>query len=325
MINELIQSNHLQYLFAPSPGANAYLDAFLLNLIFTTPLVFVILYLFPKRFKKPELYFLLLALAFCAFIPVFGVVLLLLLAISLNFYAKKYSYVNIASAIQKQYGSEKIATVVPYGAGWAYTRIFDSKFNKKDRERALYAINRQRSKQVNDINRALLSDNVDEIRLYAFNALNRQQSQITHAIKQYLEVKNHAKNELELAEINKSLALLYWEYHSINLNPGQISDSMLHKALLYVNEAIPVLSTDSSLWLLLAKIYHAQGEIDQYRQALETASHMPNAPAEVYLNLAALSFEEKNYEQVRNYLLHGVNNHIISGNASLIQFWCDSI
>ncbi len=323
MIKELIEANHLHYLFVPSPGSSAYFDAFILNLIVSIPLVIIILYLVPSRFKKPELYFLLLALSFCAFIPIIGVVLLFLLAISLRFYAKKYSYVNIASSIQKQYGSEKVATVVPYGAGWAYTRIFDEKFNKKDRERALYAINRQRSKQVNDINRALLSDNVDEIRLYAFNALNRQQSQITHAIKQYLEAKDHAINERDLAEINRSLAILYWEYHSINLNPGQIADNMLQKALLYANEAIPVLSTDSSLWLLLAKIFHAQGHNDEYRQALETASHLPNAPAEVYLNLAALSFEEKNYDQVKKYLLHGVQNHIISSNASLIQFWCD--
>ena len=325
MINELIEANHLHYLFVASPGPTAYFDAFILNLIFTIPLVIVILYLVPRRFKKPELYFLLLALAFCAFIPIIGVVLLFMLVFCLNFYAKKYSYVNIASSIQKQYGSEKIATVAPYGAGWAYMRIFDEKFNKKDRERALYAINRQRTKQVNDINRALLSDNVDEIRLYAFNALNRQPSQITHAIKQYLEVKDYAKNEHELAEINKSLALLYWEYHSSNLNPGQLSDSMLQKALLYANEAVHVFATDSSLWMLLAKIYHAQGEIEHYRQALETASHLPNASADVYLNLAALSFAERNFNQVRNYLTHGLENRIISSDASLIQFWCDSI
>ncbi|MBX3709410.1 MAG: hypothetical protein KIT56_10110 [Gammaproteobacteria bacterium] len=322
MDNQFIQMYQLGYLFSPSPALRTYFDIFMFNFFFCILFAVILLYFVPKRFKKSHLYLSLLFIAFGTFIPIFGLILLLVGVYLLHYYARHYRQAEVVTAMQKQFGSEKFAKLSAYAAGWAHTRIFNQSFRKEERERALYAINKQRTKQVNDVNRALLSDSTDEIRLYAFNVLNKQQSLMTSAIKNCLDMKEKTSDVGDIAKINKSLAYLYWEYFSLNLNQGQLAEEMLSKAHIYATEAVQVLVEDGNLWLLLAKISNKLNKEDEYQKALEVARGLMRIPPEIYLDLAALSYANRDFKQMQAYLNEDMDLCDVSTNASLIKFWC---
>ncbi len=319
---QFIQANHLNFLFLQHPASQSYFNVFMLYLLFCVPISIIIMYFIPRRFQKSDLYVFLFFMVWSVFIPVFGIIILIIGVYLLRYYARHYTQVEVVTSIQKQYGSEKFAKLSPYGAGWAYTRIFNESFSKEDRERALYAINKLRTQQVNDVNRALLDDDTYEIRLYAFNILNKEQTFITNAIKKYLDIRETVTNSSELAQVNKSLAYLYWEYFLLNSNLGELADEILKKAYVCVTNAVEFFTNDSNLWMLLAKIFKASNQDDKYRKTLEAISGFEYVPVEAYLNLAELSYEEHNYDLVRTYLGNKSSSYDISTNAFLIKFWC---
>jgi hypothetical protein len=276
----------------------------------------------PDRFTDRKFRLVVLFLAIATFIPVLGILLNIFAIIAFNFYSKNYKDIEISSIEQQQLGSEKVTKISSYAEGWAYVRLVNSLFPTKEKKLAQYAINKKFTKQVNDINRLLLSDNADEIRLYAFNILNKQQNTITKSIRQYLEVQKNSHSILESAKIDKILASLYWEYIYLNLNPGQLSEEILNKSLFHTNRALKTLSSDADLWFLLAKIYKECNQIDKCKNALETASQLQNPPSEIYLYLAAISYDVHDYAMVKSYLKKIVNAYDVSTNASIVKFWC---
>lgn len=314
--------NNASWLFAHSPSRLIFCLLFLINFIFSALLAWLLIKVIDERLVKQRLAFFGLLTAFCTFLPFFGLFVAVISLSLLSRYQKLSPEVTIKTFPPLYYTDEKIIKVSAYGAGWAKIRLESQEFSKNVREHALISINKTIGREINQLNRQLLSDSTDELRLFAFSLLEKEQDMINNKISELLQAYAHVESSEKKALIEKYLAALYWELTYLNLAETEFRQLVIDKCRYFLERAVEVLTNDYSLWCMLAQVYKETGHIELSIDALKTAEQLGAPSTKVYPYLAEYSFMKHHYNEVRKYLSHDVSCRDILKLNKVVDYWC---
>ncbi len=320
--NILTWHPHINDFFKPAPEKVIILYLFVINLIVSAIIAYILAYYCIKRLVNNKSGFFFLLLSISAFIPILGTITIISMIFLLIGYNKSAYAIEIQSLPPIDYTKEKIAKVAAYAAGWAAIRLESTAFSKKEREQALISINKGFGREVNIINRQLLSDNMDELRLYAFSLLENQQNFINKKISELLKDYTQKHSTAHKVLIEKQLALLYWELVYLNLTEDALRRLIIEKCLSLAQSALKVLTTDATLWTLMAKIHLASHQIPDAINAFNKAEKYKAPPSKIYPYLAELSFQKREYSQIKHYLCSDAAFRDIPKLSRVVEFWC---
>jgi polysaccharide biosynthesis protein PelE len=190
------------------------------------------------------------------------------------------------------------------------------------RANALFALGEGNLRQINKIIPSLLRDKSDEIRLLAFNIQDQQEGLLSEDIEKLLALLESPELEPDnKAKIEKTIALLYWEFIYRNLLLPELEPSTLAKAEYYALSAVKVLADDATLWGLLGKIYQRAKQYDKAEQAFNKIREFNTSPSKVLPYLAEIKFRMRDYAAVRQYLAESDILSDVAMVAPVKRFW----
>lgn len=308
---------------APAPNISILLAIFIINLLASGLISLLLVLLNPQRLfsKRKALIFLLLT-SLGAFIPIVGILLSIVGVFCLRAYNKNSSVIEINTIPAISYTNDKIPLTTAYGEGWARVRLNSSSFSKKERENALISISKNISSETNTITRKLLSDDVDELRLYAFNLLENQQNNLNKCINELLQKLQTLTCEKEIALTEKNLALLYFELAYLNLNENELRQIVLQKSYQFATKAVKVLSEDAALFILLARLQIEREEKQEAIKILIQADQLRASPSKTYPYFAEYYFNLRDFAKVKKYLSAESFFRDIPKLHNIVKFWC---
>lgn len=145
-----------------------------------------------------------------------------------------------------------------------------------------------------------LSDKDDEIRLYSFSLIDHIEHGLNNKIHEASLHFNNAKDEEQKFSAAKELALLYWEMVYFDLSDEVLKNYLIKESFKYAKIAFSKHMNDTSLNVLLGKIYLAKKEYEcaetQFVLAIENGlDHEYIIPY-----LAELYFLRGNYRSIRS-------------------------
>ncbi|VEG90302.1 hypothetical protein [Legionella spiritensis] len=296
----------------------------LLYSLFCIPLVYIMTALLPHRLKaKPFLPFIFLYVLTISMLFL-GVLFVFLLV--LVFHYQKPLKSNIRPWITVDYPdyqrspqSERIV----YGEGSGFKLIKEHVLPKSVRQKVLVAINQFDSKNVNKINSLALSDDLDEIRLYAHSLIEKQERKLLSLIKSYTLELEKTDDSLIQAQLKKQIAEALWEgvykYLVINENLAMTLD----KIKLYATEALEMLPDDMELPLLLTKIALQKSDSREAKSWLKLAIINEAPDYKILAYQAEILYLERNYSNIKP-ILCACRNKGIFGLQPIISFWTTS-
>ena len=254
------------------------------------------------------------------FIPGLGILLIVLFAVMLHLYGK--SAVEIHTISQADYTKTKPIRTIAYAAGWARVRLESDHFNKLERQQALRSISKGSGRDTNIIFKKLLSDKTDELRLYAFGLLENQQDFINRKINVLLRQLKKELPFMRRAKIQKELAQSYWQMVYLNLVGEELAPFIINKSREFVSQALESNPCDAALWVLLAKIYLAQGLPEKAVESLFEADKLGATASATYPYIAEYYFKMRDFKKVRQYLSADISLKNIPTFGKIVEFWC---
>lgn len=266
------------------------------------------------------IFYLFIGLLGC-FVPFFGEIIALLIAISLyrkhkQFHEHTEQFDNTINLLNiKPHYAE-------YGSGGGALQLFDANKSADERTLALFKMAQSPLATMNTMLYQLLPDNSDEMRLLAFSILDEQEGTLSQAIDQLQTMLKHQTlNQETQALLEKNLANLYWDLVYNQLIIHELADSMLTKAEGYALSALNAFPDDAHLWALLGKIYTQLKQDLKAEDAFKKAMSLAIDPAKVMPYLAELYYKRQDYEGVRHALSRAPSLMDISLIAPVKRYW----
>lgn len=281
------------------------------------------LFLRNKELKNQKSSILLPIIFFSLFIPAAGILITIAYFIFLYFYHSKNFIKNVKRFTQEDESSESAKGTKYLTAHLeAQYDIKNPDLSEKKRNEAILAINTMADRESNLTNWQLLSDQSDEIRLYAFGVLSEKEGKIQKYIHSILSQYKSATDINAKAKFALQLARLYCLLVERNLSRGQFKTVTLEQALTYAKEANAFFPNDPQTWLRLALIYAHMGNADTSIAAIEKAKELDAKPSEYLLQLAENLYNQQQFDGLRELLKK--HKDLLSASIKLndiINFW----
>jgi len=139
-----------------------------------------------------------------------------------------------------------------------------------------------------------LSDNNDEIRLYAFSILSKNEDTLTNMIFENLQkLKEENLSIEEKNKVYKTLGSAYWEFIYLQISDDNLRDYYTNLSKEYFLKAIEVMSNDYESVFNLGKIYLRQRDLKKAEEFLMKAYKWNKGKVIPYL--AEIYFMKKEY------------------------------
>ena len=296
----------------------------LMYCLISAPLVYLMMLLIPSRLRPlsmyPFLFFYLLAIS----IFIFGLLIVLVLIGILHYqHPPKKKSKRLISVDYPDFQQAPKAEMISYGEGSGLKIIKDPHLPKGLRQNILIAINKFESKNVNKINSMALSDNEDEIRLYAHSLIEQQERKLTSIAQKLLQDLAKTENVIYQAYLKKQVAEVLWEQIYKYLVSGEVRVITLKKIKRYAHEALHVFSDDIALSLLLTKIAMQEFNLSEAKQWLKLAISSKAPDYKVLALWAEIEYLEGNYSKIQD-ILSRIHNKGIFALQPIISFWTTS-
>jgi len=285
------------------------------------PLVSLIMNILPWRIRRHGessfLFFYLLSIS----ILFFGLIIALLLAIGLRIQKpprKKIPYFVSVSYPDFQYAPRKEEK--SFGEASGFKVITEDAFSKGKRKEMLVALNQFDTNYVNRVNEIALSDDLDEVRLYAQGLIEKKERKLSIEMKRsygLLLKENDAKKK---AYYKKQIAEILWEQIYQFMVGKETMDATLQQIKKYAEEALNKLQGDMELPMLLTKIALRESDIDMAKKWLKKAHENGVSQYKTYSMHAEIDYNEKKYRSVAQHLQKCRNFGVI-GLIPVVLFW----
>jgi tetratricopeptide (TPR) repeat protein len=139
-----------------------------------------------------------------------------------------------------------------------------------------------------------LSDNNDEIRLYGFSILSKNEDTLTNMIfKNLQKLKEENLSIEEKNKIYKTLGSAYWEFIYLQISDDNLRNYYMNLSKEYFLKAVEVMSNDYETIFNLGKIYLREGDLKKAEEFLMKAYKWNKGKVIPYL--AEIYFMQKEY------------------------------
>lgn len=207
-----------------------------------------------------------------------------------------------------------------YGEGSSYKFIATKQGSKDFRQQMLLAVNELSNKDTNAINRLALTDDSDEVRLYAQSLIEKQEKKLTNLAKNVLENLEKTENSTEAAYHKKQLAEILWEEVYKYLVSNETLLLFLEKIKTYAEEAFSVLTADVELPLLLSQVALRQNRWPEAKHWITKAENNHAPIYKICTFRAELAYHEKNYSEIPKILQANQDCGLL-GLQPILKFW----
>jgi len=294
---------------------------YLLYTVLCFPLSILMVLIVPLRLRiKPLIPFIFFYILSTT-VVVFGLLISFVLVFILRFQKPPQRKTKIAETVTyPDYQRSPVTEVVAYGESGGLKIITDSSYPNSIRESMLVAINQYETTSTNKINSAALNDDIDEIRLYAYSLIEKQERQHHILINNFSE-NLHKTSDLKVAAYyKKQIAEVLWDlvYKYLVTNENLIVT--LNKISAYATEALEQIPDDPQLPLLLTKVALRESNLKDAKKWLEKAIDNQSPDYKIISLLAEIKFMEKNYDQIKDVFTNYHSKGII-GLQSVKTFW----
>lgn len=208
-----------------------------------------------------------------------------------------------------------------YGVGGIRVRLQSLHFEIEERVEALSRLIGLRPAVANPLVREVLPDNREEIRMFAFRILEKQERFLTSGIQAAL-LRLEQTTELDLrADIHKWLALQYWEFIYTKLIDPVLEKRILEKVLFHSDEARKHLVEDAPLIFFSGRVYLWAGNAQMAQQLFEKCLMLGTSPNRVSPYLAENYFNLKEYQKIKTMFGELPALKYIPISRDLYYFW----
>ena len=279
---------------------------FSLHAVASTLVTWLAWVLLPSNFKKPFLPVCALLWAFAFFIPVLGVIaILVVVQIAQRFprILRTERYVTVRmpefSGVQRE-ATERS----DLRAGDARRILKDSAQPLETRLRVLVALQSMQPKAAVPLLIGLLSDPSEDIRLLAYSMVDSWEKDLVQKIQKAnaeLDVAHQSGSNIPVVNALRRLAELHWTQADTGLARGDLRRFALEHAQRYCEQVQALDTRAPGIWALYARILIELGQLDAAVQAVKMAHRLRLPMAETFLLMAQIAYAQGNYAAVRRY------------------------
>lgn len=271
----------------------------IIGAIILLPVTWLLVALLPTKFKRNKLRNLFFFYCLSVSIFLFGILVSLTIILLLHFYKfHRQKDDHISLAIVPEYQKSPITSFSLQGEGFGYSAITKNVLPKSMRQKMMITINKIGGAEVNQINASVLTDEIDEMRLYAQSLIEKQERAIIHQIKTFTQLIDTSHDPFDIAFYQKQLAHALWQQVFSSLVNKENATIVIDKIIAYSTEALAILKDDIELPLLLAKCELRKNHYEEAKRWLALAKENGSPDYKIMSYLAEIDFNQKDYQKV---------------------------
>lgn len=284
--------------------------------------------MFPGRFGIRRSYALIIVFGFVFFVPLFGVLGIFVMLIYLRYFQHFKERTEFSTVSLPPFMVESGSLTPGMGEGGAWSRLRTPALPRSMRLKALLAVNSGGGSNSSRLLQMATSDSDDEIRLLAFNLYDQREKIIGASISDAL----HELRELDGQDVNdvlnkkrhlfRSLAFSYWEMVFNELN-NDLSQFFIDQSLQYAIQAYNAEVDDSSLLILIGKIYLRKGDMQQAQKFISLGLVRGAHRDRVIPYLAELAYRQRDFKALKQFFEDDPMLRYKPGIGPVATFWMD--
>jgi len=275
---------------------------YFLHGVISSILACVVSIVLSKRYKDSKKMIFLLALFFNISMPLLGY----LFTIWMLYYLLSVKYAKVlknTKALNMQELDHEFPNVKRlFGEGSMVELMSNVDAPRALRMKALSVVSQDMSRKNISLIKHSLSDKDDEIRLYSFSLIDNMEQDINTKIHQASLRFTKAQDNIEKARAAKELAYLYWDMVYFDLSDEVLKSFLVNESLRYAKFVFENDLGDTSMNILLGKLYLEKKAYDEAATQLVMA--IENGVNHEYIvpYLAELYFNRGNFKSVGSML-----------------------
>jgi hypothetical protein len=287
-------------MFVRSHSLTLALSYLLLHAVASSVLAAALILVLPPQYRKPRKWVLLYLFAFNFFMPMIGLVCLLLgpvLGLWLPRLIKKNSF-EIAD--NPQFTTHRNHEGTGFRGGQVRAQLGNTSAPLDQRLKALLAVQDTPARATGSLLRTLLSDPADDMRLLAYGILDGKEKSITTRILENRRQLDATPEPAEQFRLNKLIAELYWELIYQDLVQGDMRSFSAEQVRRYAVAALRLRDDDAGLWFLLTRLELFSHRVEVAEHALFAAQEASFARERLLPYFAELRFLQRRFDEVRH-------------------------
>lgn len=263
------------------------------------PITWVLLALLPDSFKHKKMRNMFFFYSMSASVFIFGILVSLGIILLLHYYKfirKKEDHLSMAFI--PEYQKSPVSSFSTEGEGFGFRAITQNEVPKKVRQKMMITLNKIGGAEVNQINASALTDEIDEMRLYAQSLIEKQERAIIHQIKTFTQCIKDSHDVFKVAFYQKQLAHALWQQVFSSLVNQESAVVIINRIIDYSTKSLAILTDDIELPLLLAKCTLRKHQYDEAKRWLALAKENGSPDYKIISYLAEIDFHQKEYQKV---------------------------
>lgn len=275
----------------------------------------------PAYYRVPRHLALWLLFDFSFFIPVLGLIGLMVAVMISIYWPHLTAYRPFGNVSLPEFDLSLHQTSSQFGQGGIKSRLTHTGISTDRRLAALLALDGVPARISSPMLHDMLDDSADDVRLVAYGILDAKEKQIAEKIHNDLAALESADNDAMRLVSLRQLTELYWEQAYSGLAQGDLRLHALETASGYLGRALELAPQDPGLWFLKGRLLHEQRQTDAALEALNqaVANGLPEERAMPYL--AEIAFERRDYAAVRAMLGKIASIQVTQKMQTVIRFW----
>ena len=262
--------------------------------------------LLPGNYKKPLVPACALLWAFAFFIPVLGVVAILIVVQVAKRFPRILRVERYVTVRMPEFsGVQREATErSDLRAGDARRILKDATQPLEIRLRVLVALQSMEPKAAVPLLISLLADPSEDIRLLAYSMVDSWEKDLVQKIQRAnaeLDVARESGSNTLIVNALRRLAELHWSQADTGLARGDLRRFALEHAQKYCEQVQALDSRAPGIWTLYARILTELGHLVAAAKAVKMARRLRMPMAEAYSLMAQIAYAQGNYPAVRRY------------------------
>jgi hypothetical protein len=276
----------------------------------------------PDKYRRPRRPVLAYLFSFCFFIPMFGLLGLMVAVFVSVLRPRLVPQVPFADVSPPEFVlSMRDAPQIRLAS--LRSVLQDQTTPPEVRLKSLIALQNMQARTAGPLLRKLLSDPADDIRLVAYGMLGSKENVINASIKVDLDKLAQLSDPQGRLGCLRHVAELNWELVYTGLVQGDVRRHAITTGLGYAGKALELAPRDSGLWFLKARLLQADGELEAAREGFNYAISLGLPEVRVLPYVAEIAFGMGDFALVRQSveLISGTRASLLM--APLIDFWRD--
>jgi tetratricopeptide (TPR) repeat protein len=260
--------------------------------------------LFPAAYRKPR--HLVLALLFCFnfFVPIVGLVILLVAVVAGSLFPQLLKPRVFDAVLRPEFTVTDEEPQALRGTA-ARARLFNRAASSSAREEALLALAATGAAGSGGLLRDLLADPSDDLRLLAYGMIDRREKEVSGRLaaeRRLLQMAEGVDDRDAARAVCGRIAHLYWELVYQGLALGDTARFALEQALIFAERSLDDSPRDGPTWLMIGRVRMLRGELRAAEAALNEALTYQVPRRTVIPYLAELRFLQRRFADVRRLM-----------------------